>query len=324
MRVLVTGAIGFVGINVVRCLAEEGDQVIAMYRSPPDRTAIDFLAEVEHRVTLVPGDIEEVEGLSALVRDHQIDGIVHAAAITPRLETERAMPARIMRINFMGTLHVLDAARAHGVRRVIYVSSDALYGPIADPTKPVTEDTVPAAENLYGIAKIASEAVCRRYQTLFDMEIAAGRVCATYGPMERETRSRKGMSAIYQVAHAVLKGRGLSVRGLNVVRTWTHVEDIVRALVAMLKAPHLTYSAYNVSYGQVYSLQQVLDVFQKLEPEFRYVVVGEGETADIAYDESRQRGPLDITRLRQDIGYEPRYDLESGVRAYMDWLRSRN
>jgi nucleoside-diphosphate-sugar epimerase len=323
MHVLVTGAVGFVGINVVRCLAEEGDRVIALYRSPPDQAAMEFLAGLDERVTLVAGDVEDAEKLTALVRDHQVDGVVHAAAVTPLLETERAMPARIMQINLMGTVHVLDAARANGVSRVVYVSSDALYGPIADATQPVTEETLPHADNLYGIAKIASEAVCRRYETLYDMEIAAGRVCATYGPMERETRSRKGMSSIFQVAHAILEGRTLSVRGLSVVRTWTHVEDIARALIAILRAPRLTYSAYNVSYGQVYSLQQVLDAFQKLEPGLRYRVVGEDETADIAYDESRQRGPLDITRLRDDVGYTPRHDLDSGIRAYMRWLRAQ-
>lgn len=324
MRVLVTGAIGFVGINIVRCLAKEGDRVIALYRSPPDRAALDFLAGLEDQVTLSPGDVEDAEGLSELVREQQANAIVHAAAVTPLIETERAMPVRIMQINFMGTLHVLEAARINNIRRMVYVSSNGLYGQIADLTQPVKEDRVPVAGNLYSIAKIASEATCRRYQALYGMEIVSGRVCATYGSMERPTRSRQGMSAIHAMAQAVLERQILRVRGLSVARSWTHVEDVAHALTAMLKAPRPAYSTYNISYGQAYTLRQVLDVFQNVEPTFRYEVVEEGEAADIAYDESRQRGSMDITRLRQDIGYEPRYDLESGICAYMNWLRSQN
>jgi nucleoside-diphosphate-sugar epimerase len=130
------------------------------------------------------------------------------------------------------------------------------------------------------------------------------------------------MSAVYQAAHAALEGYSLSVRGLEVMRTWTHVEDIARALIAMTKTSQFTYPAYNISYGEAYSLKQVLDTFQELETDFCYEAVGEDQQADITYDLGRQRGPLDITRLRQDVGYEPRYDLESGIQAYMTWLRS--
>ena len=287
------------------------------------KAASEFLKGTERQVTLVRGDVEDSDQLIEIVREHKVDGIIHAAAVTPELEVERKIPSQVMRINFMGTLHVLDAARLSGVQRVVYVSSDAVYGNMIDPNKTIAEDDISLMpENLYGIAKVASESVCRRYRTLYDLEVAAGRVCSTYGPMERVTNSRKGMSPIYQIADAVLHDRVLSVRGVQVVRTWTHVQDIALGLVAMLKTPSLSYSAYNISYGRTYSLLRVLTEFQNIEPTFRYRQAGDGDTADISYDASRNRGSLDIRRLRQDVGYEPKYDIETGIRVYMDWWRS--
>lgn len=324
MRVLVTGGTGFIGINVVRFLAGQGDEVIVLYRSSPDQAAMDFLADVEDRLTLVSGDVEDRQGLTELVGERRIEAIIHGAAMTPTLETERRMPLKIMQINFMGTLNALEAARANDVSRFVYVSSNGVYGAVEDPEKPVTEDAKLAAKNLYGVAKIASEGVCRRYRMLYDMEVVSGRVCATYGPMERPSGSRKGMSAVHEAAHAAQHGRPLRVTGLSVSRSWTHVEDIARGLVGLLKAPRPNYDVYNVSYGEAYTLKEVLDAFEELEPSFQYTVVHEGVPADVAYDGSRQRGPMDITRLREDIGYDPQYELASGVRAYMSWLDSRD
>lgn len=320
MKVLVTGAIGFVGINVVRCLAEQGDEVIALYRSAPDRDALDFLRPVMQRVQLVEGDVEDDWALAALVATHRPEGIVHAAAVTPKLETERNLPMRIMNINFMGTMRALEAAREHDVHRFLFVSSDGLYGGIQDPSQPVTEDTPARGEGLYPIAKVASEAVCKRYRALYGLEAVSGRVCATYGPMERPTRSRQGMSAICDLVRAHLEGRPARVRGLEIARTWTHVYDIAGELVALLKAPRHSWDAYNISYGKAYTLAEVLETLQKIEPSFSYQVVGPDEPADVAYGPQQQRGSLTITRVIEDSGFVPRFDLESGLRDYLAWV----
>lgn len=324
MKVLVTGAIGFVGINVVRCLAEQGDEVVALYRSAPGEDALKFLQPVMEQTHLVEGDVEDDQALRDIVAAHRPEAIVHAAAITPKLETERTMPMRIMNINFMGTMRALEAARQYDVPRFLFVSSDGLYGGIQDPSQPVTEDTPARGEGLYPIAKVASEAVCKRYRVLYGLRAVSGRVCATYGPMERPTRSRQGMSAICELARAYLEGRPARVRGLDIARTWTHVYDIAGELAALLKAPRHSYDAYNISYGVAYTLEEVLTTFQKVEPAFRYEVVGPDEPADVAYGPQQQRGSLAINRILEDTGFAPKFDLETGLRDYLTWVRETN
>jgi nucleoside-diphosphate-sugar epimerase len=320
MRVLVTGATGFIGLNVVHRLVEVGDHAVALYRTPPDAEAQGFLDQLGERVTLVQGNVRDAEALSHIVEEHAVEGMIHAAAVTPRRETEKAMPTRIMEINLMGVFHALDAARDHDLQRVVYVSSNAVYAGLTG-SDPVTEEAPTGMRSMYTIAKLAGEAACRRYKEMYGMEVASGRVCSTYGTLERPTRSRKGMSAPYQIAHAALEGRTLRVRGLDVVRSWTHAADIAGGLVAMLHAPSLSYDVYNISYGAPYALQEVLDAFEAVEPTLRYEVVEPGVEADIAYQGGEQRGPMDVTRLRQDVGYEPRYDMQTGARFYMEWLR---
>jgi len=321
MRVFVTGAIGFVGINVVRWLAGQGDEVIALYRTEPEPEALAFLAPVLERVQLVPGDVEDATALSSLMQEYRPEGVIHAAAMTPKLATERLLPYKILNINLMGTVRALDAAVASGVRRFVFVSSDGVYGGVSDPAQALTEETQPRGEGLYPIAKIASEAICRRYALMYGLETVSGRVGATYGPMERPTRSRLGMSAVCEMARATLEACELRVRGLEISRSWTHVADMAGALAALLHAPHTGHDIYNLSYGVPHKLSEVLEVFSRVEPRFRYRVVATDEEADVAYDLGAQRGAPSTARLREDIGFQPRFDLESGIRDYMAWVR---
>ncbi len=323
MQVLVTGANGFVGINIVKQLLLTGYDVVCTYRSNFDQVSKDFLGGLGPSLRIEKLDVTDSSEINKLLEENNITQIIHAAGLTPSQSEEKSQPCRIMDINLMGTVRIVTAAIEHNIQRVIYVGSDGMYGPVSSVQEIVSEEHPAELKNLYGIAKSGSEAFCRRMQNLTGIETCSGRVCAAYGPMERPTTSRAHMSAIHIMADAVLKGKILRVRGLEIGRNWTYIDDIACAFVALSKAKKLTYPAYNLSYGAVYSLKEVLDVFLKVEPSFRYQVVSENEAADIAYDVNQQRGILDISHLRNDTGYQPLYDLESGIRKYLTWLRSK-
>lgn len=317
--VLVTGALGFVGINLVRCLARS-HRVIALARRAPDAESQRFLADVGDRITWVQGDVTDRPGMLELFRLHHISHVLHAAAVTATAEQELEHPAVIFDVNTGGTLNVLEAGRLAGVARIVYVSSGGLYGP-AQPT-PAKRETDPLTiTNLYTVSKLASEQLCRRYHELFTPEVIVGRLGTAYGPMERPTGSRSNMSAVYQVVHAALAGRRITVTGADIARDFCHIDDVCEAYAALLFSPTLRHAIYNVGSPQAYPLRDALTVLRDSMPNFDWQEVDDPRTADVVQTLSNARAEMDVSRLQSEIGWSPKFNLTTGVKAYLQWLQ---
>lgn len=320
MKVLVTGGGGFIGINVVRKLLLQGEEVICGIHSELSPSAIRFLTVPNGFLHVEKVDVTDPNLISRIIKKYDINRIVHTAALTPTVEEEKKFPDRVMDVNLMGTVKVLKAASEHNIQRVIFVSSDGIYGPIEDGDRVITEDSILKADGLYGITKIAAESYCRRLQELTGIQIIVGRICATYGPMEQTTLSRSVMSAIYKIAAAAKNGKVLVVHGTQIKRNWTYVDDIAMGLISLLMAEKNSYNVYNLSCGNNYSLSEVLRIFKEIEPTLAYEVKDDDKDVDISYSLTQQRGYLDISRLKNDIGYTPQYDLRAGIEKYLGWL----
>ena len=248
MTTLVTGAAGFVGANVVRALVEAGERVAAFDRTAPDDLLRRFTGGAEAPVHWVQGDIRDRAGLVELARQQNARRIVHLAALTPTAEVERAGSAEIVEVNLDGTLNALEAARRAGAERVVCLSSSALYGaPAGDPRQPVAETAPVQTRNLYTLCKYAGEHLCRRYAELHGLSAISARLGAVYGPMERPGAARPNVTHIYHLAQAALEGRHPRVRGLPLVREWTHIGDAARAIAALALAASPRNGLYNVS-----------------------------------------------------------------------------
>ena len=320
--VLVTGANGFVGVNIVHALARKGANVLALARAEPDPETHRFLSGVAKLVTWTQGDVRDREGLRDLVAEHGVERIVHSAAITPTPEVERDKTAAVIDVNLMGTVNVLEAARVANANRVVLVSSSGLFGSPANPRRVLNEDETAEADTLYTVCKEASEKVCRLYARLHKLSVVSGRLGTAYGPMERASRSRKNMSLIYQLAHHALAGDVVRVSGSGRVRDFIHIGDAAKAFARLTLAPSLRWDRYNVAGEQVVTLRDVLQALKQLRPVFSWREVDDGEEADVAIAPGRERAPLSQERLRRDVAFEPRYDLNGGLRSYLDWLEA--
>ncbi|GAB4431485.1 MAG: NAD(P)-dependent oxidoreductase [Chloroflexi bacterium OHK40] len=319
MTTLVTGAAGFVGLNLVRGLAARGQPVIAMARAAPDAATHAFLAPVAEHVRFTTGDVRDRAGLAELARHEGVRRIVHAAAITSA-EVERADPAGFVDVNLGGTLNVLEAARSIGAERVVLISSSALYGAPSDPRRRIRETDPLQISGLYTICKQAGEQLCRRYRELYGLSTVAGRLGTAYGPMERPTGSRQAMSQVYTLIHAGLQRRPLRIYGAERLRDVCHIDDVVDAFCALTLAETLPHDTYNVSAGTAHSLRAIAMAVQELLPELVWSVVETPEQADLAVLPPSERGPMDLARLQEDLGVQPRHTLASGLRAYLAWL----
>ena len=319
MNILVTGGLGFVGVNLVRYLARSlpDATVVAADLGMPDALTHAFWAPVAARVRAVPLDVTDRAAVLELVRRHAITHVVHAAAITPGLEQERRAPTVVVDVNLFGTVNLLEATiAAPTVERTIVLSSSGLYGaPTQAEPAPEHEDGPLELDNLYAITKRSGELLGARYAALSGKPIVAARLAAPYGPLERPTGSRSNMGQLQRLTHALLDGRPVAVAGPEIVRDWTYVDDTAAAILALLRLESPAHSVYNVSAGQPLRFASVVAAFERHGLMARWVDDADG--AEIAMRSQQQRAPLDIGRLRAETGFAPRYDLDAGVAAYL-------
>ena len=336
MTLLVTGATGFVMSVLARhwLESEPHARLVVLDAAPLDAAAERYFAPFAARLAVVVADVTKPDSWRAALARHAITHIVHGATITPisrgtasaaRREPEAENPARIIDVNVMGTVAMLDWARTlPHFKRFIYVSSGAVYkhhGPDR-PGEPLPEDGYVMPRRLYGISKLASELITERYGDLFGLSTASVRPSSVYGPMDRVTASRNMHHVPHRIARLALEGAGrVRVNTLDAVGDYVHAEDVARAIVSLLHAPRLRYGSYNVACGATASVGDMVGWVAEKVPGFHAQIVPP-EQADIVPDPALRDGmwgAYDVSRLTGETGWTPR-PMREALHAYMDWL----
>ncbi len=336
MTLLVTGATGFVMSVLGRewLEADPAARLVILDSAPLDAAALSYFAPVMSRTTVVVADVTRPQTWQGALAGSDIRYIVHGATVTPlsrgtaaeaKREPEAENPARIIDVNVMGTVAVLEWARTQpSLRRFLYVSSGAVYkhnGPDR-PGEPLPEDGYVMPRRLYGISKLASELITERYGDLFGISTASVRPSSVYGTMDRVTASRNFRHVPNRIAHIALDGaRRVRVNTLDAIGDYLHVEDLAHGIIALLRAPRLRYSAYNISYGQAVSIREIVAWAAEKVPGFAAEVTSP-EEADILQDPGLKDGmwgAYDISRISCETGWKPR-PMREAMLAYMDWI----
>lgn len=336
MTLLVTGATGFVMSVLARRWLESNPaaRLVVLDSAPLDDAARRYFAPVEERLDVIVADVSRPETWISEISAFEITRIVHGATITPlsrgtaaeeRREPEADSPARIVDVNVMGTVAVLEFARTlPRLQRFVYVSSGAVYknhGPDR-PGEPLPEDGYVMPRRLYGISKLASELIVERYGDLFGMSTASVRPSSVYGTMDRVTASRNFRHVPNRIAHLALAGHGeVCVNSLEAVGDYVHVEDVADAIISLLEAPSLRYSSYNVANGSTASIADIVGWVAEKVPGFKARVVPAAQ-ADLVQDPSLRDGmwgAYDISRIAVETGWKPR-PMRVALHAYLEWL----
>lgn len=336
MTLLVTGATGFVMSVLGRHWldSDPSARLVVLDSSSLDAMAQRYFAPVMTRMSVVTADVTRPETWRGALVGYGITHIAHGATITPisrgsaseaKREPEAESPARIIDVNVMGTVEVLEWARTlPNFKRFIYVSSGAVYkhhGPDR-PGEPLPEDGYVMPRRLYGISKLASELITERYGDLFGISTASVRPSSVYGTMDRVTRSRNMRHPPNRIAHMAVEGaKRVRVNTLDAVGDYIHSEDVARAIVSLLRAPRLGYSTYNIAYGANVSLADMVKWAAEKAPGFAAEVVAP-EQADILADPTLRDGmwgAYDTSRIFGDTGWKPR-PMREALHAYMDWI----
>jgi dTDP-glucose 4,6-dehydratase len=313
MQMLITGGAGFIGSNFVRYWAARRpeDQLVVLdaLTYAGDRRSI---AELESagRVIFVHGDICDQPLVSETLARHGIETIVHFAA-----ESHNSLaildPARFFRTNVLGTQALCEAARRGGVARFHHISTCEVYGDLAlDSEESFAEDSPYRPRTPYNASKAGADHVVRSYIETFGLKATITNCCNNYGPYQFPEK------VIPLFATRALEGQTLPLySSTKNRREWLHVEDHCRAIELVL-SDGVVGETYNVGSGHEASIEEIADGVLEAtgRPESLKTIVPDRPGHDRRY-------LLDSTKIRTELGWEPKVTFESGLEATVGWYR---
>ena len=317
MAVLIIGA-GLVGSQMARILVEEGERPVILDVAP-QRDALADIVDLE-RVTLRQGDILQPLDVVRVMREDGITRAIHTAANPLLTLGAQRDPYAAIQTNVMGTVNVLEAARLHGLERVIVTSSNVLSFYLTggeDEGDASREEAFPRPSTFYAATKQAVESLGLNYARWCDLDVVAVRFGAVAGPWRG--RGGGGPSNIFrELVERSLRGEEATVPPSTM--DWVYSKDAAAGAVLALKASGLTSRVFNVSMGRVWDPKELIEAVKQVISGARIRIGTDRGTAVSVQEMSR---PADISRARAQLGYAPRYDMAAAVRDYVEWYRAR-
>lgn len=320
MKVMITGASGFVGLNIVEALLLRGDSVILFSHIPPPQIAMERFSQLPGEVITLTGDVRERSSLEQAFVETQPEHLVHGAAITPGATEEQKDFSLTCEVNVLGTLALLEIAQRFGIGRIVHLSSGSVYGQSAfAPGKLDEETTIPVPESLYSITKYAGERLALRFKTLNGLDLVVARLGGVFGAWERDTGVRGTLSPILQVTQMALSGQAAVLPGPG-HKDWIYSRDLAAGVIALLDASNPTHDVYHVSSEAVWSVIDWCKMLAERYPDFSYRLADSNSPANVNFHGGRDRSPLNTARLTQDAGFEAKFGLAEAFSDYIEWV----
>lgn len=296
-KILVTGGAGFIGSNAANILARAGYEVIAF-----DDLSFGTAKNLEEGIRFVEGSVLDPHALDAL---GFVDYVIHLASSSSAPMFADNLIGSVEN-NILGHVHVLEYARRHGVKKVLYASTSSIYG---NNPLPLTEDQSVSPPNFYAVTKHAQEELSQVYHQVYATEIIGFRFMSVYGLHEEHKGKFANLASQFvwgmeKGKHAVVYGDG------SQTRDFVNVRDVVAAFLLALKAEtKFGATVFNIGTNRAVSLVSLIDIINKalgtdLTPECIANPVASGY---IAAQEA------DLSKITRELGYEPQVTLEDGI-----------
>jgi nucleoside-diphosphate-sugar epimerase len=319
MAILITGAAGFVALNVVEHLLAAGRDVVGLDRiALPERARRTF-ATMPGRFTLIGGSILSQADLRRALTVAPVEAVIHCAVITAGSAREKVDPEGIVAVNVQGAVATLIAAAQRGVARFVYPSSGAIYGAAGRDAPLIDEDALtPAPVSLYGLTKRAAETLLPRVAQTHKVRFAAARLGSVYGPWEYATGVRDTLSPMLQALECARRGKE-AVLGPAWRGDFVFSRDAADGLVRLADAPALTRTVYNLGSGRLGSATTWCEALARVVPGFCWRHARAGEAGNVDSHTGFHRGPMAIGKLARDTGYVPQWGFADAAPEWMGW-----
>ena len=306
MKVLVTGGAGFIGSHIVDQLLAEGHQVVVV-----DDLSTGSLDNVNPQASFVRLSVLDGELLELFARE-KFDAALHLAAQTI-VGSSLEHPDIDARVNVLGTLQVLEGCRQHGVERIIFASTAAVYGDVTE--LPVPEEAPGQPASFYGLSKLTAERYIQMYHALYGLNYLILRYANVYGERQGD-RGEGGVVSIF--AGCLCRNNRLNIYGDGgQTRDFVYVGDVAAANVAAVTTPQ-TNRILNISSQTETSVNELASLFAEIA----------GEAACPAYHPARSGDILRSTLRNREacaaLDWQPRIGLREGLERTYKALRRTN
>ena len=312
MTLLVTGATGHVGGEIVRQAMKRDMPVIAVARDAVGEAEVQAFPSVKW----LQCDLADTDAVMALTARNRIDACIHAAAISNEAYA-RPDPRGAIATNVGATANLLEAARLASWRRFVLISTGSVFSLNSDTTRPILEDQAPGVANVYSTTKLCAELLTSMYRTEYGLSASTVRISWVFGPPIISDQPMRGPIPSYLLR--ALQGIAIREGGAEFAASFTYVADAAGGLLAAATAPELRHPIYHLGHGVNFTAGQAAAAVRSAVPGAVIELTG-GTEPWTRY--TSLRGPLAGDRLRADTGYNPTHTLEAGVRAYADWMRA--
>ncbi len=311
MKILLTGAAGFIGFHTAQVLLARGDTVVGLdnlnaYYEPTLKEARLKILQEHPNFSFIKGDILDRPTVAKAMKG--CDRVIHLAALAGvRYAFEH--PDEYIDINITGFFHVIDEVRKQGIPGLIYASSSSVYG--GNTKLPSSEeDRTDNQLSLYGMNKKDNELMAHTYHHLYGIPVTGLRFFTVYGPYGRPDM------ALFLFTDAILKGNEMQIYGEGKMqRDFTYVDDIVSGIVASCDKNYPE-EIFNLGCGRQEELMDFVTMIEK-------ACEKEGKKIFMDMQPGDVRASLaDISHAREKLGYEPKTRIAEGIPKFVEWYRS--
>ena len=312
----ITGGAGFIGSSLAKRLLKEQNKVVILdnfndyYNPLLKEENVQEIKDLES-CFIYKGDIRNRECIQKILEEHQVDVIVHLAAmagVRPSIEN----PILYQDVNGIGTQNILEEAKLHGIKNLVMASSSSVYGNCK--TVPFREDMiVDYAISPYAATKKANEVMAHVYHQLNDINIIMLRFFTVYGPHQRPDL------AINKFTRLMLEEKEIPMFGDgSTSRDYTYIDDIVNGIIKscdyVLNHENV-YEIINIGSNHPISLSEMIQTIAKVldvEPKIKRMPMQPGDV---------DRTYADISKAKELLGYEPKVNFEDGIREFVKWYK---
>lgn len=315
MKILITGAAGFIGSHLCEKLLEDGNTVVGFDNFDPfyERAIKENnlkTSVLNESFKLIEGDIRDSESVKKLFDEHSFEVVVHLAAkagVRPSIED----PTAYNKVNVLGTLNILEMMKKNDIKRLVFASSSSVYGNSTDvPYKETMNVNNPISP--YAATKIAGELLCYNYWHLYKISATCLRFFTVYGPRQRpEMAIAKFVKKAYDGNLISIYGDGSSCRD------FTYIEDIIQGVVVSIERD-LGFEIINIGESETIDLNSLLGLIKELTG------------CDLKTENlPMQPGDVDktfanIDKAKRLLDYAPVTSVREGIKQYISWLRSNS